>query len=119
MQHHADARLARSFAPMGAAPGGPGHKPRCVQLRLGPSVAPREVMLPLQMLVEMLHVPPHVVGPVLTQHPGDLIDRHPLRRRLAKTPIRKSCHPILFVTTPVTAELPLRHPQNLTSLLRR
>src|SRR5947209_11763676 len=86
--------LARSFAPMRAAPGGPCHKPRCVQLRLGPSVAPREAMLPLYMLVEMLHVPVHVLGPILTQHPGDLVDRHPLRRRLAKTPIRKPSQPI-------------------------
>jgi len=76
-------------------------------------------MLPLYMLVEMLHVPVHVLGPILTQHPGDLVDRHPLRRRLAKTPIRKPSQPILFVTTPITAELPLRHPQNLTSLLGR
>src|SRR5499427_8947291 len=81
--------------------------------------SPRKVMLPLQMLVEMLHVPAHVVGPVLTQHPGDLVDRHTPRRRLAKTPIRKPGKPILFVTTPIAAELPLRHPQNLTSLLGR
>ncbi len=115
MQHHAHAWLARPLAPVRPAPGGPLHKPRRLQLHLGPGVAPAEVVLPLQVLVEVLHVPTHVVGPVLAKHPDNLVDRHPLARRLAKTPIRKPGQPILRETLPVTPELPLRHPENLAS----
>jgi hypothetical protein len=76
-------------------------------------------MLPLDVLVEMLHVPAHVAAPILTQHPSNLVHRHPLRRGLAQPTIDKPSQPILLVAMPVASELPFRHPQNLASLKRR
>jgi hypothetical protein len=90
-----------------------------MQLRFGPGVTPLKAILPLQMLVEMFHVPAHVMGPILTKHPSNLVDRHPLDRRLAKTPIHQPGQPILFVTLVVAPELPFRATQYLASLLCR
>jgi hypothetical protein len=116
MQHHPFARLARPLAPVRPAPGGPVDKPRRMQLQFGPGVAPPEVVLPPQVLVEVLRVPSHVMGPVLTQHPDDLVQRHPLDRGLAKTPINKPGQPGLVVTLPITQELPFRYSKHLACL---
>ena len=75
-------------------------------------------MLLANVLVEMLHVPAHVMRPVLTEHPNDLVDRHAPGRFLAKPSVDEPCKPILLVAPPVTPELALRHPEYLSSLER-
>ena len=113
VQHHARARLALALTPMRSAPLRTLDQAGRVQLRLHPRVAPPEAMPRLQVLVEMLHVPVQVVGPILIEHPLDLIDRHPLRRGLAQPLVVQPFQPILLVASPVPPELPFRHPQNL------
>jgi hypothetical protein len=65
VQHHSNAGLAWSLAPMRAAAWSGAHKTRRMQLRLHPRVAPAKIMLLLHMLVEMLDRPAGVSGAVL------------------------------------------------------
>src|SRR5437764_9340501 len=87
-----------------------------MQLRLGPGVAPPEAVLRAQVLVEMLHVPSHVMRPVFAQHPSDLVDWHSPGRFLAKPAVDQPRKSIFLVAAPVTPELPFRHPKYLSSL---
>jgi hypothetical protein len=75
-------------------------------------------MLLANVLVEMLHVPAHVMRPVLTEHPSDPVNRDAPSRFLAKPSVDEPCNAILLVTPPVTPELSLRHPEYLSSLQR-
>jgi hypothetical protein len=68
VQHHALARLALALAPVRATPLGAFDQTRGVQLRLGPGVAPAELMVANQMLVKVLHVPAAITIPVKFQH---------------------------------------------------
>src|SRR5207302_7394127 len=88
-------------------------------LRLGPRVAPAKAVPPAKMLVEMVHVPAHVVRPVLLEHPVNLIHRNPLGRRFAKPLVDQPLKPFFFVALPIAPELPLRATQKLASLQRR
>jgi hypothetical protein len=75
--------------------------------------------LPSQIFVEVLHVPTHVAGPVLADHPDDPVDRHTPHRRLAKAAIGQAAIPILLTASPPAPKLPLRTPQKLTRFLCR
>ena len=119
MQHHPFTWLARPLATMRPASRRPLHQPRRMQLRLGPGVAPPKPGLLANPLVEMLHIPSHVMRPVLTEHPSDLVHWHPPGRLLAKPAIHQSAKSILIVAPSVTPELSLRHPEYLSSLERR
>ncbi|MBZ0227110.1 MAG: hypothetical protein K8F58_01470, partial [Bauldia sp.] len=44
---------------------------------------------------------PHVVRPVLRQHPRHLVHRNPLLRSPAKPPVRQPGKPVLLVAIPV------------------
>jgi hypothetical protein len=57
VQHHALARLALALATMRPAPAVTLDKAGRVQLRLDERIAPVELVIAQQMLVEMLHVP--------------------------------------------------------------
>src|SRR5215831_12914300 len=92
------------------------HQSGRVQLRLGPGVAPAKLVLLLNVLVEMLHVPAHVVLAVLSQHPCHPVDRHPPSRRFAESAIDQSGKPFLLKPAPVAPELSFRNSQNLASL---
>jgi hypothetical protein len=119
VQHHAQARLALTLAPVGAAPLGAIDEARRLQLPPGPGVAPLEPILPPQIFVEMLHVPTRVAGPVLAEHPDDLVDRHPSHRRLAEPTVGKPGKPVLLIAPPIPAELPFRASNKLACLHRR
>jgi hypothetical protein len=119
VQHHPLAGLPRPLAPVRPAPLGPLDQARRVQLRLGPGVAPGEAVPPLKVLVEVLHVPAQIVGAVLSEHPGNLVHRNPLLRRLAQPSVGQAFNPRLLKPVPVAAELPLRTPQQLACLHRR
>jgi hypothetical protein len=69
MQHHPFPGLARPFATMRPAARRGLHQARRMQLCFGPGVASPKPMLLANVLVEMLHVPAHVMRPVLTEHP--------------------------------------------------
>jgi hypothetical protein len=89
MQHHPFAWLARPFATMRPTQRCALHQPRRMQLRLGPGVAPPKPMLLANVIMEMLHVPSHVVRAVFTEHPNHLIDRHASGRFLAKPSVNQ------------------------------
>jgi len=74
-------------------------------------------MMGSKVLVKMLHVPPQILGPVLSQHPDSLVDRHPLGRRFAEPAVRKSIAPFLLVAPPAAPELPLRAPEKLPAFI--
>src|SRR6266446_1944284 len=93
--------------------------PAAWSLRLGPRVAPAKAVPPAKMLVEMVHVPAHVVRPVLLEHPVNLIHRNPLGRRFAKPLVDQALKPFFFVALPIAPELPLRATQKLAGLQRR
>ncbi len=113
VQHHAHARLPRPLAPVRTAPLRSLDQAGRVQLRLGPGVAPAKPVPLLKMLVKMLDVPAAIFGPVLVEHPFDLVDRHPLGRGLAQALVQQPGGPFFLVALPVAPKLPLRHPQNL------
>ncbi len=119
VQHHPLARLPFPLAPVSAAPLGPFHQARRVKLRLDEGVAPAEIVIAQQVLVEMLHVPAKVTMTIKLQHLLDRLRRHPTRRKLAQTPVEQPCVPSLFISVTVTPELPLRHAQQLTGLHHR
>jgi hypothetical protein len=76
-------------------------------------------VLLLQVLVKVLRRPTLVMAPVLVEHPGDLVHRHPLGRSLAQTPIHQPVKAVFLVTLAIAPELPLRAPQKLARLHRR
>src|SRR5262249_46241394 len=84
-----------------------------------PSVTPVEPMVPLQVLVEVLHVPTPVLAAILIEHPSDLVHRHPPERSFAKPLVSQTSKPVFLVTISITAELPLRDPQQLSSFQTR
>nr|WP_264297133.1 hypothetical protein [Mesorhizobium sp. B2-1-1] len=119
MQHHPLARLPLPLAPVSTAPLGPFHKARRVELRLDEGVAPAEMVIAQQVLVEMLHIPAEVAMTVKLQHLLNRFRRHPTRRKLAQAPIQQPCVPSLFVPVAVASELPLRHAKQLPCLHHR
>jgi hypothetical protein len=98
------------------APAHPWHQVRRLQLRLDPAVAPRPAVRELQMLVEVLHVPPRIVALVLVERPHHLVDRDPSRRCLAQPAVGQPLQPVFLVAPPPAAELPLRTAQKLSGL---
>jgi hypothetical protein len=48
------------------------------------------------------------MAPVLVEHPGDLVHRHPLGRSLAQTPIHQPVKAVFLVSLAIAPELPLR-----------
>jgi hypothetical protein len=117
VQHHALARLALTLASMRrTTTAQPRHQVGCLQLGLDPAVAPRPAVRELQMLVEVLHVPPRIVALVLVEHPRHLVDRDPSRRRLAQRLVDQALQPVLFVAPPITPKLPLRAAQERSRL---
>ncbi|MDP9136983.1 MAG: hypothetical protein M3N38_02235 [Pseudomonadota bacterium] len=70
----------------------------------------------LQVLVKMLHVPAHVVGPVPVEHPRQLVHRNLLGRSLAQASVDEPVRPVFLKTIPIPAELPLRDPQQLSGI---
>jgi hypothetical protein len=90
-----------------------------MKLRLDEGVAPAEVVIAQQVLVEMLHIPSKVAMTIKLQHLFNRFRRHPTRRNLAQTPVEQPNFPSLFVTVAVAAKLPLRHAQQLACLHHR
>src|SRR5690606_31667425 len=95
------------------------HQPGRMQLGLGPSIAPAEAVVLLQVLVEVLDAPASVVRAVLLQQPGDLVDRHPPRRGFAQAPIEEPLQALLLVALPEAPELSFRPAVQVARLLRR
>nr|WP_292331845.1 hypothetical protein [Mesorhizobium sp.] len=119
MQHHPLARLPLPFAPVSTAPFRAVHQPCRVKLRLDEGVAPAEVVIAQQVLVEMLHVPATVSMAIKLQHLLDRLRWYPARRKLAQTPVQQPSVPGLFVTVAVAPNLPLRHAKQLACLHHR
>jgi hypothetical protein len=119
MQHHPLARLPFPLAPVRAAPLGSLNQSGRVKLRLDEGIAPAEIVIAQQVLVEMFHVPAKVAMTIKLQHLLNRLGRHPAGRNLAQTPIEQPSFPSLFVTVAVTTKLPLRHAQQRASLHHR
>ncbi|MES0038659.1 hypothetical protein NKJ74_25920 [Mesorhizobium sp. M0046] len=96
MQHHRLARLPFPLAPVSTAPLGPSHQARRMKLRLDEGVAPAEVVIAQQVLVEMLHIPAKVAMTIKLQHLFNRFRRHPTRRNLAQTPVEQPNFPSRF-----------------------
>ncbi|MER8836515.1 hypothetical protein [Mesorhizobium sp. M0909] len=90
VQHHPLARLPFPLAPVSTAPLGPSHQARRVKLRLDEGVAPAEVVIAQQVLVEMLHTPAKVAMTIKLQHLFNRFRRHPTVEILPK---RRSSNP--------------------------
>src|SRR6185436_14330570 len=107
------------LASVSAAALGSFHQTRRVKLRLDEGVAPAEVVIAQQMLVEMLHIPSKVAMTIKLQHLLDRFRRHPARRNLAQAPVPQAILPSLFVAIAVAPELTLRHAEQLACLQHR
>ena len=71
-----------------------------------------------QMVVEVLHRPADIACAVHLQNPRRLIDRHPVRARLAQPPVEQAGEPSLLEPHPLAPERPFRHPKPFRRLDR-
>src|SRR5436189_3944619 len=113
VQHHTLAGFPLPLASMRSTPFRPLHQPRRMQLRLGPRVAPAEIVIAHPVLVEVLHVPAAIHPAVKLQHPFDLGRSDPLVRRPPPSPINQTRFSVLLKPLPVASKLALRHSQQL------
>src|SRR5215831_8778996 len=116
MQHHPLARLPLTLAPMRAAALHTLHQTRRMQLRLGPRVAPAELVVANALLVKVLHVPTAVVRPVQLQHAIDLAALNAPGRGLAQPAVDQTRFAVVLEPIPVAPKLALRHSQQFPGL---
>src|SRR5262252_3282790 len=113
MQHHPLARLPLTLAPMRAAALHTLHQTRRMQLRLGPRVAPAELVVANALLVKVLHVPTAVVRPVQLQHAIDLAALNAPGRGFAQPAVDQTRFAVVLEPIPVAPKLALRRSQRL------
>ena len=106
---------------MGSGPASrcPGHQTRALKHTLGPRVTQGETVTVTQVVVEVLHRPAHVAGPVLLQHPLDPIHGDPPRRRLAEPAVEQTVEAFGLIAASVAVKAALAHPQQLHRVVRR
>ena len=116
MQHHPRQRPPHTLAPMRPLARRLGQKPLRLQEQLGPGVAPAKAVVPDQMLVKVLGGEAEITLPVERLHFLLPVDRNPLARRLAQSPVEKPGLAFLLVTAKPAPKRPLAHSQYLRRL---
>ena len=116
-QQHPRQRPALPLLAVRAAPFVLRHQSRRLQREPRHGVAELVVMPLDEMLVKMLRVEIAVAFLEEPLHPRELGRRRPPRRRLAETAITQTLDSVLVVADAHSAEVPSRHPQQLSHLL--